>query len=426
MQNAFGVFRSRTPVSTVKGDDLCHCASMAVLNIRIFDVYEPFENIYVHIRIYMHIHTYKDIYEHRRRQGHIYIHIYLHILTYIHILTLTNCSKVVFWRGGGRRPGASGWASTYQIWCDRSRDWMAVRGSCIGDLPAANGRDASGALDACSGWGAPNRVRATSAKSEKKWMPRCPGMPWVWPADCCPWRQCFGDVASFPVSWGVIAGNTCIYKHNTCIYLIYIQIHDIRTYTYIYELEGKWCNGQRRKQQYTCRYMHIRTYTCIYLFRTYIFSKYVYLSFIREYTAYTFIYVQGEKWWFGSGSQKKCTYIACILTYLHVYDSVYCMYIARIHVYCMYIAVSMRLATLRTENTSKYVYTCKYVQYTYNIHTIYIHEYVHRTTLYINRYMHVYMHVYVCIYTCMTVNRCCQHVQLLYCPKNDRLCRETQ
>ena len=46
-------------------------------------------------------------------------------------------------------------------------------------------------------------------------------------------------------------------------------------------MEGKWCNGQRWKQQYTCRYMHIHTYTCVYLLRTYIFSKYVYLSFIR-------------------------------------------------------------------------------------------------------------------------------------------------
>ena len=123
-----------------------------------------------------------------------------------------------------------------------------------------------------------------------------------------------------------------------------------------------------------------------------------------------------------NGFPKKCTYIACILTYLHVYDSVYCMYIARIHVYCMYMTVSMRLATFRTENTLKYVYTCKYVQYTSHIHTIYIHQYVHHTTIYISRYMHVY----VCIYTCMSVNSCCQHVQLLYCPENDRHCRETR
>ena len=127
-----------------------------------------------------------------------------------------------------------------------------------------------------------------------------------------------------------------------------------------------------------------------------------------------------------NGFPKKCTNIVCTLTYMHVYDSVYCMYTEHIHVYFLYMTVSMRLATLRTENTLKYVYTCKYVQYTSHIHTIYIHQYVRHTTLYINRYMHVYLHVYVCIYTCMTVNHCCQHVQLLYCPKNDRHCRETR
>ena len=123
-----------------------------------------------------------------------------------------------------------------------------------------------------------------------------------------------------------------------------------------------------------------------------------------------------------NGFPKKLHVYCMYLTYLHVYDSVYCMYIARIHVYCMYMTVSIRLTTLRTENTLKYVYTCKYVQYTSHIHTIYIHQYVLHTTIYISRYMHVY----VCIYTCMSVNSCCQHVQLLYCPKNDRLCRETQ
>ncbi len=50
----------------------------------------------------------------------------------------------------------------------------------------------------------------------------------MWPADCSPKRLCFGDVAK--LSLGVIPGNTSIYKHNTCIYLIYIQIP---SYTYI-------------------------------------------------------------------------------------------------------------------------------------------------------------------------------------------------
>ena len=115
--------------------------------------------------------------------------------------------------------------------------------------------------------------------------------------------------------------------------------------------------------------------------------------------------------WYGF---PKKMHVYCM--YFNVYgryDSVYCMYIARIHVYCMYMTVSMRLTTLRTENTLKYVYTRKYVQYTSHLHTIYDIKYVHHTIIYISRYMHVY----VCIYTCMSVNSCCQHVQLLYCPK---------
>ncbi len=123
-----------------------------------------------------------------------------------------------------------------------------------------------------------------------------------------------------------------------------------------------------------------------------------------------------------NGFPKKFMYIVCILTYMYVYDSVYCMYIAHIHVYCMYMTVSIRLTSFRTENTLKYVYTCECVQYTSHIHTIYDTNTYKKNTIYISRYMHVY----VCIYTCMSVNSCCQHVQLLYCPKNDRHCRETQ
>ena len=52
-------------------------------------------------------------------------------------------------------------------------------------------------------------------------------------------------------------------------------------------------------------------------------------------------------------------YIVCVLKF------------ERIHEYCMYMTVSMRLTTFRTENTLKYVYTCKYVQYTSLIHTMY-------------------------------------------------------
>ncbi len=89
----------------------------------------------------------------------------------------------------------------------------------------------------------------------------------------------------------------------------------------------------------------------------------------------------------------------------------------------MYMTVSMRLTTLHTENTLKYVYRCKYVQYTSHIHTIYCidtyiirHTYIQHTSVDICMYMYVYTPMY----------SCCQHLKLLYSPKNDRHFRETQ
>jgi hypothetical protein len=82
MQNTFRIFSSRSPVSTVKGDDLCHCAIMAVMPTSIFNVYNPFENTYVHIRIYMHIRTHSLL--------HVHIHAYKIIHVYTHIKTYTN------------------------------------------------------------------------------------------------------------------------------------------------------------------------------------------------------------------------------------------------------------------------------------------------------------------------------------------------
>jgi hypothetical protein len=85
MQNAFYVFRSRTPVSKVKGDDLCHYASMTVMppwSPSSFNVYSPVENIYVLIHIYMHICTYSLllVHMHAYRIIHTYTYIYIHIL----------------------------------------------------------------------------------------------------------------------------------------------------------------------------------------------------------------------------------------------------------------------------------------------------------------------------------------------------------
>ncbi len=78
---SFSGLDSRTPVFTVKGDDLCHCASMAVIItsiltytilLKIYTCIYAYTCIYVHIHyymymymhigLYMHIHTYKDIY----------------------------------------------------------------------------------------------------------------------------------------------------------------------------------------------------------------------------------------------------------------------------------------------------------------------------------------------------------------------------
>jgi hypothetical protein len=206
----------------------------------------------------------------------------------------------VFWRGGGRLPRAAGWAPTNQICCDRPRDWIVVRGSCIGDLPAANGRDASGALDACRGVGCSKSGLSNICLGRKKVDAQMP-------------RGALSVARRLKPLETVLRGRDIVsrvfrcdsrkymhiqaqYAHIRLLYVIYIQIPSIRTYTYIYELTGNWSNGQRLKQQYTCRYMHIHAYTCIYLLRTYLFSKYVYLSFIREYTVYTSIHVQGEKW----------------------------------------------------------------------------------------------------------------------------------
>jgi hypothetical protein len=77
MQNAIRVFRSLTPLSTVKGDDLCHDASMSVTPTSSFKVYKPVETIYVHIRICMHIRTYSLLYAHiHAYRIYMYIHTY--------------------------------------------------------------------------------------------------------------------------------------------------------------------------------------------------------------------------------------------------------------------------------------------------------------------------------------------------------------
>ncbi len=148
-------------------------------------------------------------------------------------------------------------------------------------------------------------------------MLRCPGMPWVWPADCRPSRQCFGDVASFPVSFGVIPGNTCIYEHNTFIYLIYIQMS---SYTYIYIHIRTYRQSVQWSEVEAAIYMQIHAYTCIYM---HIPTPYVYIFQVRISAFYRWVYCIyvhiRARWkmviWYRF--PKKCMYIVCILTYMN-------------------------------------------------------------------------------------------------------------
>ena len=64
MQNAFDVFRSRTPVFPVRGGNLYHYAILADMYTYILAVYNPYFNVYVHICTYVHIRAYTYIYEH--------------------------------------------------------------------------------------------------------------------------------------------------------------------------------------------------------------------------------------------------------------------------------------------------------------------------------------------------------------------------
>ena len=75
MQNAFDVFRSRTPVFPVRGGNLYHYAILADMYTYILAVYNPYFNVYVHIRTYVHIRAYTYNYEHIHTDTCIYVHI---------------------------------------------------------------------------------------------------------------------------------------------------------------------------------------------------------------------------------------------------------------------------------------------------------------------------------------------------------------
>ncbi len=93
--------------------------------------------IYMHIHVYIHIHilTWAGyIYMHIHAYTCIYIHIHEYTCIYIHIQTSANRCQEVFFRGGSRRPGASGWTPTYQTCCDRQWDGIFVCVLCMEDL----------------------------------------------------------------------------------------------------------------------------------------------------------------------------------------------------------------------------------------------------------------------------------------------------
>ena len=103
MQNAFDVFRSRTPVFLVRGGNLYHYAILADMYTYILAVYNPYFNVYVHIRTYVHIRAYTYIYEHIHTDTCIYVHIRLY--TYIfnhHQIVVGRCfggeAADVFWQ----------------------------------------------------------------------------------------------------------------------------------------------------------------------------------------------------------------------------------------------------------------------------------------------------------------------------------------
>ena len=66
MQNAFDIFRSRTPVFQVRSGNLYHYAILADMYKFILAVYMPLFFLYVHIRTYVHIRKYTYIFKHHQ------------------------------------------------------------------------------------------------------------------------------------------------------------------------------------------------------------------------------------------------------------------------------------------------------------------------------------------------------------------------
>ena len=194
-------------------------------------------------------------------------------------------------RGGGRRPRSSGWTPTDQICCDRPWDWIGVCGSCIGDLPAANGRDASGALDACCGVGCAKSGPSNICQVRKKvdaQMPRdaLSVARRLLPLETVLWGR--GIVSRvFRCDSRKYMHIQAQYVHIPYIHtntIIYVHIH---TYTNWQAIGAMVRGGSSNIHADTCIYVHIHAYTYsvrIYFPSTYICALYVNILHIRSYT----------------------------------------------------------------------------------------------------------------------------------------------
>ena len=96
MQNAFDVFRSRTPVFPVKGvtsTTMPYWHICCLIFLRYISSFVIYTYIYVHTCIYVHIHPFKSM----------YLHIHAYTYVYVHFQTPPNRCRKVFWRGSCRR-----------------------------------------------------------------------------------------------------------------------------------------------------------------------------------------------------------------------------------------------------------------------------------------------------------------------------------
>ncbi len=171
------------------------------MHIHAYTCVYAYTYLYMHIREYTHIHTDTCIYNHIHAYIHIhaltwalciYMHIHAYTLIYIHIRCIHTYTDTIKSLSGGDFEGVQPTPSG--VWMDANRLdllWQAMQLDCSTQI--LHGRPLWGTRGplqwpwtraAC--WGAPNQVCTNWAEGWKKWMLRCPEVPWVWPADCHP------------------------------------------------------------------------------------------------------------------------------------------------------------------------------------------------------------------------------------------------